>query len=61
MKTIRMIRDFYYRPNERITIYFCHELTYHRVPELAARAIMVAHAGELVEDDPCRLRIYEQE
>jgi hypothetical protein len=53
VKTIRMLRDFDYKPRRSITIAYQAGHVYKRVPEAAARDILRAEAGEVLrqEDD----------
>lgn len=49
MKTVRMLRDFDYRPTPKFLTAFKGGKTYSRVPEAAAKAIVAAKAGEVVK------------
>jgi len=51
VKTVRMVRDFIYRPRRHVSIKYLGGATYHRVPESAVKAITSADAGEVVEAD----------
>lgn len=48
MKTVRVDRDFVYKPKRNVHISYRGGITYHRVPETATRAIVAAGAGEIV-------------
>lgn len=45
-----MRRDFSFRAGPRVIVQFVAGCTYRRVTEAAARAILAAGAGELVDD-----------
>ncbi len=45
MKTVVMIRDYYYRPFHSVVIHYIGGATYPRVPEAAVQAIVKAKAG----------------
>lgn len=49
MKTIQMSCDYSFRAAARIFVQYCEGVTYRRVPEAAARAILAAEAGRVVE------------
>lgn len=49
MKTVRMLRDFPYRPHSRVTVQYLGGVIYARVPEYAVREILKAEAGEVVK------------
>lgn len=51
MKTVRMVRDFTYRPKRNVHIQYVGGATYERVPEAAVRAIISARAGDIVENE----------
>lgn len=51
MKTVEMARDFSYRAKPRVFIQYLGGTTYERVPEAAARAIVEAGAGKIVDRD----------
>lgn len=46
-----MRRDFDFRLNARAHVYYRQGKTYVRVPEVQARAIVAAGAGEIVNRD----------
>lgn len=48
MKTVRMLRDFDYRPTPRVVVAYKKDKTYSRVPEAAVKAIVAAEAGQIV-------------
>lgn len=56
MKSIRMDRDYTYMPSSSVHIEYKSGITYHRVPEAAAEAILGAGAGseEEVDEHPVR-------
>jgi hypothetical protein len=54
MKTVTMSRDFDYRPKAGVVIAYRGGRTYERVPELAAKAIRDAGAGQFVASDAKR-------
>ncbi|WP_375414629.1 hypothetical protein [uncultured Bradyrhizobium sp.] len=49
MKTVAMTRDFSYRVARHTVIQYVGGLTYHRVPEAAANAILDAKAGTIIK------------
>lgn len=51
MKTVRMIRDYRYRPARNVAVQYRAGMVYPRVPEAAVRAIVGAGAGEIVKDE----------
>ena len=51
MKDVRVDRDFVYKPKRNLHISYKGGITYCRVPEMAARAIVAAGAGQVVERD----------
>lgn len=51
MKTVRMYKDFDYKPRRELTIAYLAGRTYQRVPEAAANAIKAASAGEFVASE----------
>lgn len=51
MKTVAMSRDYTYRAKRTVNIQYIGGATYRRVPEMAARAIVAAKAGTIVDDD----------
>lgn len=48
MKTVAVSRDFSYRAKWHVFVQYRGGVTYHRVPEAAARAIVEAGAGRVV-------------
>ncbi|MBR0855664.1 hypothetical protein [Bradyrhizobium liaoningense] len=48
MKTVLMNRTFDYRPRRAVIVVYAAGQRYERVPEAAVRAIVAAHAGEVV-------------
>lgn len=51
LKIIRMSQNFDYRPSRAVTIAYEAGHVYRRVTEAAARAILKAGAGEVVDDN----------
>jgi hypothetical protein len=51
LKDIRVDRDFIFKPKRNLHIAYKAGITYCRVPEFAARAIVAAGAGQIVERD----------
>jgi hypothetical protein len=51
MKTVRMFRDFDYRPTPKFLTAFKGGKTYSRIPEAAVKAIIEAKAGEIVTEE----------
>ena len=49
MKTIRMHRDHNYRARRHVFLLYRAGHIYERVPEMAARSILAAAAGEIIE------------
>lgn len=49
MKTVCLDRDFTFKPKRTVHISYKGGITYHRVPEAAARAIIAAGAGKAIE------------
>ena len=49
MKDVRVDRDFVYKPKRNLHIAYKAGITYCRTPELNARAIVAAGAGQIVE------------
>lgn len=54
MKTICMRRDYAFRAERNVFVQFLAGYTYRRVTEAAAREILAAGAGELVNDEDNR-------
>lgn len=50
MKTMRMTREFAYQPKPSVCVLYLAGMTYERVPEFAARAIVAAGAGCVVPE-----------
>lgn len=50
MKTVRMNREFAYRPKPNVCILYLEGAIYNRVPEFAARAIVAEGAGCVVSE-----------
>ncbi|WP_271572531.1 hypothetical protein [Bradyrhizobium sp. CCBAU 11386] len=50
MKTIVMRRDYSYRAARAVVVQYRAGETYRRVPEVQARAIIAAGAGEIVTE-----------
>ena len=57
MKTVRVDRDYVYIPKRNVHIAYKGGITYHRVPEFAARAIVKAEAGKIVEQEAAELTV----
>lgn len=51
MKTVKMERDFPYRPFPQQSIMYQAGKTYRRVPEAAVAVIVAAGAGHIVQDE----------
>jgi len=51
MKTVRMNRDYLYRPKRNVVVQYLGGTVYPRVPEAAVRAIVGAGAGQIVDHD----------
>lgn len=51
MKTISMHQDYTYRAKHNVHIKYLEGYTYQRVPEAAARAIVKAAAGRLIQQE----------
>ncbi|MEN6535647.1 MAG: hypothetical protein ABFD89_18430 [Bryobacteraceae bacterium] len=49
MKTVRLDRDFVYKPKRNVHVAYKGGVTYQRVPEAAVRVIVAAKAGEVIE------------
>lgn len=49
MKTIKMDRDFSYRARARVFVQYKAGAQYERVPEAAAKEIIEAGAGKIIE------------
>lgn len=58
MRTVRLARDFHYRPYRvgPVVIEYIGGAVYRRVPETAVRAILDAGAGEVIDDERPELR-----
>lgn len=50
MKTVSVNRDYSFRAGARVFIQYRAGETYRRVPEVQARAIVAAGAGEIVTE-----------
>ncbi|MCK1684247.1 hypothetical protein IVA87_33895 [Bradyrhizobium sp. 147] len=50
MKTVAVHRDYSFRAAARVFVQYRAGETYRRVPEVQARAIVAAGAGEIVEE-----------
>lgn len=50
MKTIAVHRDYSFRASARAFVQYRAGVTYRRVPEVQARAIVAAGAGDVVEE-----------
>jgi hypothetical protein len=50
VKTVAVSRDYAFRVNGRTFVQYRAGVEYRRVPEVQARAIVAAEAGEIVKD-----------
>ncbi|UEM17341.1 hypothetical protein J4G43_025765 [Bradyrhizobium barranii subsp. barranii] len=51
MKTVSVHRDYPFRAGARVFVQYRAGKTYRRVPEVQARAIVAAGAGQIVAND----------